>query len=147
MYRENIDKYIAQSMKNGEHLKLSCWKAIKNEFVKVKTSATDNELTDEKELSIIKKMVQQRKESYEIYLKANRSDLANSEKSELDFLSTLLPKEPTTQDIEIFIKEYISTKNETPTIKDMKNVMSFVKSKSPMVDGSIVAKIFKENYI
>ena len=55
MYNEVIDKQIASAMKNGEHLKLSVWRSIKNEFLKFKTSGTKEELTDEKEISIIRK--------------------------------------------------------------------------------------------
>ena len=41
MYNEEIDRQIAQTMKNGERIKLSVWRAIKNEFVKFKTSGSN----------------------------------------------------------------------------------------------------------
>lgn len=148
MYNEIIDKQIASAMKNGEQVKLTVWRAIKSEFVKFKTSASGNQLTDEKELQIINKMVLQRKESIEQFRNAGREELASAEEKEMIILSELLPKEATEDDINDAIKEYISTSIEgNPSMKDMKNIMTFVKSKYPTVNGGIVSKIFKENYI
>lgn len=147
MYRENIDKQIASAMKNGEHIKLTVWRAIKNEFMKFQTSGANMELTDEKELQIINKMVQQRKDSIEQYLKANREELASVEEQEMNILSSLLPNEPTEDDIKTLIESYIKEKEITPKMQDLRNVMSFIKTKFPTVDGGKVSKIFRENYI
>lgn len=147
MYKENIDKQISSAMKEGKHIKLSVWRAIKNEFVKYKTSGSGVELTDEKELQIINKMVQQRKDSLAQYLNAGREDLAKTEEEEINVLIALLPKEPTEEDIDNLIKEYVSSSKEVLTMKHMRDVMSYVKAKYPTVNGGIVSKIFKEKYI
>lgn len=147
MYNEVIDKQIASAMKNGEHLKLTVWRSIKNEFLKFKTSGTKEELTDEKEISIIKKMAQQRKDSIEQYKNAGRESLAQAEQQELDILNSLLPKEPTEEEINAVIKEFVDSKQEPVSIKDLKSVMATVKMKYPTVNGGIVTKLFRENYI
>ena len=147
MYNEVINQQIANAMKNGHHLQLSVWRAIKTEFVKFQTSGSGVELTDDKELQIITKMAQQRKDSYEQYNNAGRIDLAMIEKSEMEFLQTLLPKEPTEDDINNAIKEYVSQHTGELSMKNMRDVMSFVKTKYPTVYGALVSKLFKENYI
>lgn len=147
MYNEVIDKQIASAMKNGEHLKLSVWRSIKNEFLKFKTSGTKEELTDEKEISIIRKMAQQRKDSIELYIKGGREMLAQAEQQELDVLNSLLPKEPTEEEIDSVIKEFVDSRQTPVSIKDLKNVMATVKMKYPTVNGGIVTKLFRENYI
>lgn len=147
MYREVIDKQIANAMKNADHLQLTVWRAIKTEFVKYQTSGAGIELTDEKELQIITKMAQQRKDSFEQYTKAGRPELANSEELEMKFLLTLLPKEPTEDDIANSINEFLINLSEKPTMKDMRDVMAFVKAKYPTVNGGLVSKLFRENYI
>lgn len=147
MYNENIDKQIASAMKNGDSVRLAVWRAVKTEFVKFQTSSSNAELTDEKELQIITKMVQQRKDSIEQYTKANRIELANAEEKELNILQSLLPKEPTEEDIMKVIEDYIISKNITPTMKDMRDIMSSVKSKYPTVNGGLVSKIFREKYV
>jgi uncharacterized protein YqeY len=147
MYREKIDTQIATAMKNGDSVKLTVWRAIETEFVKYKTSGSGVELTDEKELQIITKMVQQRKDSIEQYKNAGREELANAEQAELNILTSLLPKEPTESDILSMIKTYADKKNDTLTMKDMKDVMTFVKTKFPTVNGGLVSKLFRENFI
>lgn len=147
MYREVIDKQIANAMKNADHLQLSIWRAIKTEFVKYQTSGANMELTDDKELQIITKMVQQRKDSFEQYKQAGRLELAIAEESEMKALLNLLPKEPTEDDIIICIDEFLLNYDGKPTMKDMRDVMAFVKSKFPTVNGGLVSKIFREKYI
>lgn len=144
MYRESIDKQIASAMKSGDNVRLAVWRSIKTEFVKFQTSGSNSELTDEKELQIISKMVQQRKDSIEQYLAANRKDLANAEQAELDILASFLPKEPTEDDIRSLIKEIFAYREQPPTMKDMRDVMTAVRAEYPTVNGSLVSKIFKE---
>lgn len=147
MYREVIDKQIAKAMKDGNHLQLTIWRAIKTEFVKFQTSGANIELTDDKEMQIITKMVQQRKDSFEQYTKAGRTELAALEENEMKFLSSLLPNDPTDEDIVNTIEEFAKTKETKLTIKDMRDVMTFVKTKYPTANGGLVSKIFRENYI
>lgn len=146
MYYEEIDKQIAHAMKNGERIKLSVWRAIKNEFVKFKTSGSNVELTEEKELQIINKLVSQRKDSIEQFKQAGRTDLATTEEQELNILTSLLPKEPTEEEIETLINDFVS-KKESISMRDMKDVMSFVKTTYPTANGGTISKIFKEKYI
>lgn len=148
MYNEITDKKIATAMKNGEQTMLTVWRAIKTEFTKFKTSAAGNVLTDEKELQIINKMVLQRKESIEQFRNAGREELAIAEENEMSILLELLPKEATEEDINNAIKEYVTTSIVgNPSMKDMRNIMSFVKSKYPTADGGTISKLFKEKYI
>jgi uncharacterized protein YqeY len=147
MYKEVVDKYILSSMKSGEHVRLSVWRSIKTEFVKFLTSGNNVDLTDDKELQIINKMAQQRRDSIEEYIKAGRKELADAEKNELDILMSLLPNEPNNDDILCAIKDFLASKTEKVSMKDMRDVMSYVKSKYPTVDGGIVTKIFRENFI
>ena len=147
MYREVIDKQIAKTMKDGNHLQLTVWRAIKTEFVKFQTSGANIELTDDKEMQIITKMVQQRKDSFEQYTKAGRTELATLEENEMKFLSSLLPNDPTDEDIANAIEEFAKTKETKLTIKDMRDVMTFAKAKFPTANGGLVSKIFRENYI
>ena len=146
MYRENIDKQIASAMKSGDNVRLAVWRSIKTEFVKFQTSGSNTELTDEKELQIITKMVQQRKDPIEQYTLAKRDDLAQAEQAELDILSSFLPKEPTEDDIHNVIRE-LAVSHGTFTMKDMRDVMTAVRAKYPTVNGGTVSKIFKEHYI
>ena len=143
MIREKIDAMIAQSMKDGKLALTTVWRAVKAEFTKYKTAKAGNELDDAVELNIIQKMVAQRKDAYEQYKSAGRNDLAAIEEYEYKFLETLLPKEPTEDEIKEAITE-ATVGIDTPTMKNMKDVMNFVKGKYPTVNGGVVSKLFKE---
>lgn len=147
MYREEIEKNIANALKSGNQNDLKVWRAIKTEFVKYRTSGSNVELTDEKELQIITKMVQQRRDSIEQYRKAGRDDLVAIEDSEMSILLSLLPKEPSEEDIFKTIKDFLDKKSDKPTMKDMKDVMAIVKSKYPTVNGGKVSEIFRNQFI
>ena len=147
MYRENIDKQIASAMKSGDNVRLAVWRSVKTEFVKFQTSGSNTELTDEKELQIITKMVQQRKDSIEQYTKAGRDDLAKAEQAELEILSSLLPNEPTEDDIHAVIQGLAAGREASFTMKDMRDVMTAVRAKYPTVNGGLVSNIFKTHYI
>ena len=53
---------------------------------------TGKELSDQEGLNVIKTLVKQRRESIEIYEQANRPDLAEQEKIELNILESYLPQ-------------------------------------------------------
>jgi uncharacterized protein YqeY len=147
MYNEMISEQISSAMKSGDIVRLAVWRSIKSEFVKYQTANANNVLTVDKQMQIISKMVLQRKDSIEQYTNANREDLANAEKAELEILVALLPKEASDDDIRKLIKDIFSVRVEPPTMKDMKNVMTAVKAEYPTVDGAKVSKIFREEFI
>ena len=155
MYQELVDKNIANAMKNGNQIELSVWRAIKTEFVKFKTSAS-GELTDEKELQIINKMAQQRKDSIEQFKNGGRLDLVDAEEKELNELLKLLPKEATEEDIEELIKEFKTNFDGVLTIKNMKDVCTNAKfyyvgpsssTYSKYRDGYYAIKSLPEDYV
>jgi uncharacterized protein YqeY len=143
MINEKIDTLIAQSMKDGKTQETQVWRAVKTEFMKYRTAKAGNEITDSVEMTIIQKMVAQRKDAYEQYKSAGREDLAACEHFEYTFLEGLLPKEPTEDEIREAISEVLKD-IDTPTMKNMKDVMTFVKEKYPTVNGGLVSKLFKE---
>ena len=88
-------------------------------------------------------MAQQRKDSIEQFKNGGRLDLVDAEEKELNELLKLLPKEATEEDIEELIKEFKTNFDGVLTIKNMKDVLNFVKQKYPTVNGGLVSKIFK----
>lgn len=150
MIRENLDQLIATALKNGNHTELDVWRSIKTAYTNYRTAKANNELTDEIEIQIISKMISQRKDSIEQYTQTNRLDLAQKEQDEANILASLLPKEPTNEEVKSAVNEAIlKIKNEKPqdykiSMRDMKEIMSIVKVKYPTINGSIISKILKE---
>jgi len=86
------------------------------------------ELDDTQILSVIEKMIKQRRESIAQYEKAARKDLADVEKAEIEVLSGYMPAQMSEADIQREIQSAIS---ETGAIgvKDMGKVMAALKGK------------------
>jgi len=102
------------------------------------------ELTDDQVLSVIQKMLKQRKDSIEAYQKADRQDLIDQEQLEIDVLSKYMPAPLTDDEVSKIIDEVISEVNATD-MKDMGKVVGVLKSKiSGRADMGQVSKIVRE---
>ncbi|MFZ8988291.1 MAG: GatB/YqeY domain-containing protein [Methylophilaceae bacterium] len=102
------------------------------------------ELTDDQVLSVIQKMLKQRKDSIEAYQKADRQDLIDQEQLEIDVLSKYMPEPLTDDEVSKIIDEVISEVNATD-MKDMGKVVGVLKSKiSGRADMGQVSKIVRE---
>ena len=147
MYREKIDEMISACRKELLHnrteeknTELLALQALKNEFLKAKTAKNAKPLDDASEISILRKMVTERKESSEIYTKAGRNDIADKESLEASVLEKLLPAAPSEDDINAAIEEFVATVDVFDK-KQMGNCIKFVKAKIPTVDGKQLSQL------
>jgi uncharacterized protein YqeY len=85
-------------------------------------------LTDADVLSIIEKMLKQRRESIAQYEKAGRNDLADSEKAEIAVLSAYLPQQLSEAEVATEIEAAIAATGAAGP-KDMGKVMGLLKPK------------------
>ena len=143
MYNEIINTKIADAMKAHNQIELDVWRAIKTAFINHVTAKAGNSLNDETELNIINKMAAQRKDAAEQYTNANRTDLAEKELAEYNILISLLPKEPTEDEIIAEINSVVSTLDHKLSMADMKTIMAAIKNKYPTVNGGIVSKFVR----
>jgi len=86
------------------------------------------ELDDAQVLSVIEKMIKQRRESIAQFEKASRNDLADAEKAEIHVLSSYLPAQMSDADVEKAIQSAISETGASGA-KDMGKVMAALKPK------------------
>ena len=140
---EQIKNNIKEYMKAGDKVRLEVMRglvtAFTNELVS-KGRTPQDFLTDEEAIAVITRLSKQRKDSIEKYNDANRNDLAEKEKNEIDFLSTFLPKEASKEDIVSYIIEVISKGG-----GNMGSYIKEVKLKFPTSDGKFVADEVKKN--
>ena len=144
----DIDKKIAEAMKSHDEVALRTYRLIKTEFV----NATKNGITIDNavEIKLINKMIAQHKDSITQYKAGNRADLANSEEEELKILQTLVPAEPTEEEITACtincINEFRAShlaENEQLSMKHMKQILSMVQLEYPTASGKLVSSILK----
>lgn len=89
------------------------------------------ELTDADVISVIEKMLKQRRDSITAFESANRTDLADIEKFEVSILQTYMPKQMSEAEIDTIISQVIADSG-AQGAKDMGKVVGLVK---PLVAG------------
>ena len=107
-------------------------------------SKGQKEITDSEVTAILKKMIKQRNESCEVYKKAGRKELLESETREIEVISIFLPKQLNEEEIKKICQETIKSIGAT-SMKDMGKIMGSLKSKhADKIDFSKVSSILKE---
>jgi len=107
-------------------------------------SKGQQEVADSDVTSILKKMIKQRNESCEVYKKAGRKELLESESREIEVISTFLPKQLSEEETKKICQETVKSVGAT-SMKDMGKVMGALKSKhADTIDFSKVSSIIKE---
>lgn len=102
---DQISNDIKSAMLAKDKIKLETLRGVKKEFIEAKTAKdSDGDLTDEKAISIIQKMVKQRRESASIYSSKGRSELAEKELAEVTVLEAYLPKQLSQEELEAKLK-------------------------------------------
>ena len=140
-----INTDIKHAMLNKEKEKLEALRAIKAAFLIAKTEkGSGDELSPEREISVIQKLVKQRKDSASLYIENNRPELAEKENKEAEFISVYLPKQMTEEEIINELKAIISEVGAS-SMKDMGKVMGIATKKmAGKADGKIISAKVKE---
>lgn len=89
------------------------------------------ELNDSDVITIIEKMLKQRRDSIAAFESANRTDLADIEKFEVTVLQGYLPQQLTENEIKVILDQVV-TDTGAEGVKDMGKVMAAIK---PLVAG------------
>lgn len=106
---DSVNNGIKEAMLSKDKVRLEALRAIKKEFIEAKTAkGASGELTDENAMKILSKMVKQRKESAEIFVSNNRSDLADANLAEARIIEEFLPAQLSEAELEAELKEIIA---------------------------------------
>ena len=141
-----IEEKLNQSLKNKDKdlyptLRLVV-SAIKDAVIASRTKENKG-LSDQDIMGILKKMVKQRNESCEIYKKAGRTELLESETKEIKIISFFLPKQLGEEETKKICDEIIK-KVGASSVKDMGKVMGELKkTHADILDFSKVGSILK----
>lgn len=139
-----IQEAVKSSMRNREKEQTSTLRMaiseIQREEIDKKSVLSDHDIT-----TILQRMIKQRKDSFNQFKSAGREELALKEAREIEILSEFLPVQLSVEEINLAVKEAISTLNaESP--KDIGKVMGSLKTRlQGKTDMSLVSKLVKEN--
>ncbi|MBD3638383.1 MAG: GatB/YqeY domain-containing protein [Crocinitomicaceae bacterium] len=140
---DQINNDIKEAMKAKEKEKLAALRDIKSKLLLEATSG-GGEVTQEAENKIVMKLYKQRMDTYELYIKEGREDLAADEKFQAEVISQYLPEQMSEDDIRKVIQEKISAVGASGP-QDMGKVMGPVMGElSGKADGKVISQIVKE---
>ena len=103
------------------------------------------EATNEVVLTIINKMVKQRKDSIEQFTKGGRDDLASKEKDQLEVIKQYLPEQLSEDKIREIVEAAVNS-TQASSMQDMGKVMGAIKSElQGKADMGLVSQIVKSS--
>ncbi len=142
---QNMNEALKNAMKSKDSVRLRTLRAIKSAFMLAKTAeGATGEITEEEELKIIQKLYKQRSDSFEIYAKNGRDDLAGSEKEEMEIIAEFLPRQLDDAALNAAIKA-IADKVGATSIQDMGKIMGIAsKELQGQAEGKRIAAAVKE---
>ncbi|MGO9037494.1 MAG: GatB/YqeY domain-containing protein [Steroidobacteraceae bacterium] len=126
--KERITDDMKAAMRAGAKERLGAIRMITSA---IKQREVDERITldDAQVLSVLEKMIKQRKESLVQFQAGNRPDLADKETAEIALIQSYMPSQLAEAEIDSLILDAIAASGAT-TIKDMGKVMGIIKAKA-----------------
>jgi uncharacterized protein YqeY len=126
--KERITEDMKAAMRSGEKERLGLIRMITSA---IKQREVDERITldDTQVLSVLEKMIKQRKESLVQFQAGNRQDLVEKEAAEIMLLQGYLPSQLNDAEIDVLINEAVAAAG-AASIKDMGKVMALIKGKA-----------------
>ncbi len=138
-----INEDIKAAMKSKDAVSLRGIRAIKSAIMLYNTSGSGKEMSKEEEIALLQKLVKQRQDSLDIYIKQGREDLAGVEREEIDVIMRYLPKQLTEDELKVEIQAIIDRLGAS-SMKDMGRVMGEAsKTFAGSADGKTISGIVK----
>ena len=128
--RDILDKSLKDAMRARDTQKISTIRlinaAIKDRDIAIRSEDNLEGVSDEEILSILSKMIKQRKESAKQYEEGGRLELAQQELEEIEIIENFLPRQLDLNETEQVVKKIILEINAN-SLRDMGKVMSLLK--------------------
>ena len=128
---QQITDDMKTAMRERDKVALNVLRALKTAITNtaIKKSGAGTELAEDEVISIIRKQIKQRQDSIEQFEKAGRSELADTEKSEITVLEHYLPAALSQEEIETAVDAAI-TEAAAESRKDIGKVMKILQEKT-----------------
>jgi len=139
---DRLTEDLKQAMRDKDKVRLrtlrSLRAALKNEEIDQRQEGAEAVLSEQDELAILRKQVNQRKESIEQYEDAGREDLVEKERAELDVLDEYMPDQLSDEELDEILQGIVDDVG-ADSMADMGPVMGRAMNKlRGRVDGGRV---------
>ena len=141
-FLDTINADIKSAMLAREKEKLAALRDIKAKLLLEATSG-NGDVSEETAMKIVMKLHKQRVETYDLYIKEGREDLAADEKFQAEVIEAYLPTMMTESEIATEVEAAIATTGASGP-QDMGKVMGILSSKlAGKADGKMIADAVK----
>ena len=144
--QQQVNSDIITAMKAKDEASLRALRAIKSAMLLAATAegAKGDTVSDEEAVKLLQKLAKQRKESIEIYEKNGRTDLAKTEKEELEVIERYLPKQMSEEEIKAILGDLIKEVGASGS-SDFGKVMPLaMKALAGKADGKVISTVLKQ---
>lgn len=140
--KEKMAQDLKDAMKSGDTFKRDTLRLLNSALKQVEVDKRIV-LSDDDVISILKSAYKQREDALEAYLNANRNDLVQKEKQEMDIILSYLPKQLSDEELRDAVKGIIAEVGAKDG-KDLGKVMGAAKKLSAIADGKRISAMAKE---
>ena len=139
---DKINTDIKKAMLARDKERLSPLRDIKSKIMLEATSGK-GEVSEADAIKIVMKLYKQRVETYELYMKEGREDLAADEKFQADIINEYMPEMMSEEDVQQEVDAAITTTGASGP-QDMGKVMGILSGKlAGKADGKLIATLVK----
>jgi len=143
MLQQQITDDMKAAMKSGDKMKLGAIRMLRS-AMKDKEIELIRPLTEEDVITVIARLIKQRKDAASQYNEAGRSELAEKELAEIKVFEAYMPEQMSESEIEAAVSQAISESG-AEGMKDMGKVMGVIRPKlQGKADMGVVSALVKK---
>lgn len=140
--KSDLTSAMKEAMRAKNKARLGAIRLMLSEIKRVEVDERIS-VNDQRVLSILDKMVKQRRDSINQYQSAGRQELADIEISEINIIKEFLPTSLTNEEIHAMVSSAI-TESGAESMKDMGKVMNIIRPKiQGRADAGLVSGLVK----
>ena len=140
--KSDLTTAMKEAMRAKKKARLGAIRLMLSEIKRVEVDERIS-VNDQRVLSILDKMVKQRRDSINQYQSAGRQELADIEISEINIIKEFLPTSLTNEEIHAMVSSAI-TESGAKSMKDMGKVMNIIRPKiQGRADAGLVSGLVK----
>lgn len=130
----DLGKLIMEARKASKMVDYAVYQEIKNEKMRFQTQKNAKPYTESEEIKLIVKILKQHQETYESAQLLGRPEIEEAESKFIEVVKSLLPKEPTEEELKETIAQY-------PKDINMGKMISEISDKYPTLPKSLLASL------
>ncbi len=141
--KEILSEDLKMAMKSGDKIRTETLRMLRAQILEFEKSGAGREMNTDDDMKILLSSVKKRRDSIEMYEKANRPDLAEKEMKEIEIVQAYLPKQMSKEEAELIITKIVTDSGAT-TSKDLGKIMPLImKELKGKLDGKLINEIVK----